>query len=98
LKVPQLAAKLEECPDQVFHFVFVDAFWCLGSAPISAVEQSQPSRAFGVLLAVEAIDVFEIPIEVEEEFCITVLAMWCLLHIDAVTPDPPSMASVRPVY
>jgi hypothetical protein len=33
------------------------------------MEQSEPASALGIFLVVEAVDVFEVSIEGEEEFC-----------------------------
>jgi hypothetical protein len=60
------------------YLVFVDAFWWLSSAPISAVKQSESASAFGVFLVVEAVDIFEVSIEVEEEFYEAQSAFKCI--------------------
>jgi hypothetical protein len=64
--------------------VLVYALWNLSGTSIATMKKLESARIFSILLVVEAIDIFEIAVEREEELCPAVNSMvqcviWALL-------------------
>jgi hypothetical protein len=70
LKISELTSQLEKSTHDFLNFILVQGSYNVGGSSISVLEEVQPAAELCEFLVVEKVDIFEVSIKSEKEFCV----------------------------
>jgi riboflavin synthase alpha subunit len=70
LQISELTSQLKQSSHNFLHFILIQGSDYIDGSSISVLEEVQTATKFCVFLVVEKVDIFEVSIKREKEFCI----------------------------